>query len=186
MITYFCYGCYAQRRIVTILWCLFYSCGVRAWQEDYIAGDRQSGPRELYTWDSTRQPRYEDILAERVKSQENTLIADDWSTAGMGWYWSGYGLTDSPGWRLEAGFGVARPWVQISYNLQPGDSEFYSVSERHLLPIGAKQGSGVDVSVGADMPINKSFSARASLSQSDGLMNSGEEYIYNIGVSAKF
>ncbi|MCD1483845.1 autotransporter outer membrane beta-barrel domain-containing protein, partial [Klebsiella pneumoniae] len=42
--------------------------GANAWQQEYIAIDTKSNTSERYTWDSDHQPRYEDILAERMKS----------------------------------------------------------------------------------------------------------------------
>ena len=44
--------------------------GANAWQQEYIAIDTKSNTAERYTWDSDHQPRYEDILAERLKSSE--------------------------------------------------------------------------------------------------------------------
>ncbi len=44
--------------------------GANAWQQEYIAIDTKSNTSERYTWDSDHQPRYEDILAERMKSSE--------------------------------------------------------------------------------------------------------------------
>lgn len=46
--------------------CLWSEC----WQQEYIAIDTKSNTSERYTWDSDHQPRYEDILAERMKSSE--------------------------------------------------------------------------------------------------------------------
>lgn len=44
--------------------------GANARQQEYIAIDTKSNTSERYTWDSDHQPRYEDILAERMKSSE--------------------------------------------------------------------------------------------------------------------
>lgn len=46
--------------------CLWSECP----QQEYIAIDTKSNTSERYTWDSDHQPRYEDILAERMKSSE--------------------------------------------------------------------------------------------------------------------
>jgi uncharacterized protein YhjY with autotransporter beta-barrel domain len=45
---------------------------VHAWQQEYIFIDPQSNTSERYTWDSDHQPRYEDILAERINSTQVT------------------------------------------------------------------------------------------------------------------
>ncbi|WP_333495488.1 autotransporter outer membrane beta-barrel domain-containing protein [Kluyvera sp. CHPC 1.251] len=39
-----------------------------AWQQEYIVSDGQSNTAERYTWDSDHQPRYDDILAERIEA----------------------------------------------------------------------------------------------------------------------
>lgn len=39
-----------------------------AWQQEYIVSDGQSNTPERYTWDSDHQPRYDDILAERIEA----------------------------------------------------------------------------------------------------------------------
>ena len=41
-----------------------------AWQQEYIVTDAQSNTPERYTWDSDHQPRYEDILAERISASQ--------------------------------------------------------------------------------------------------------------------
>lgn len=41
---------------------------VFAWQQEYIASGSQSYTPERYTWDSDTPPRYNDILAERIKA----------------------------------------------------------------------------------------------------------------------
>jgi uncharacterized protein YhjY with autotransporter beta-barrel domain len=42
-----------------------------AWQQEYIVSDAQNNTAERYTWDADHQPRYEDILAERIQSSQN-------------------------------------------------------------------------------------------------------------------
>ncbi len=41
-----------------------------AWQQEYIVTDSQSNTAERYTWDSDHQPRYNDILAERIDAMQ--------------------------------------------------------------------------------------------------------------------
>ena len=45
--------------------------GANAWQQEYIAIDTKSNTAERYTWDSDHQPRYEDILAERINASDD-------------------------------------------------------------------------------------------------------------------
>jgi uncharacterized protein YhjY with autotransporter beta-barrel domain len=80
--------------------------GANAWQQEYIAIDTKSNTSERYTWDSDHQPRYEDILAERMKSSEtpgglalNQGLAPPDSSRGMsvGWnYLLANGMTSGP------------------------------------------------------------------------------------------
>lgn len=51
------------------IWVSCVSCA-NAWQQEYIANDTKSNTSERYTWDSDHQPRYEDILAERMRASE--------------------------------------------------------------------------------------------------------------------
>ncbi|WP_233593057.1 autotransporter [Candidatus Pantoea deserta] len=89
------------------------------------------------------------------------------------------------GWRVDSQLGWVAPYAQLSYRYQPGDS--LSGEARDRLPDDApmRQESGMDVSVGAQIPLNKKMAAFAAFSQSDGL-NSGEQFIYSLGVSASF
>lgn len=41
-----------------------------AWQQEYIVSDAESNTPERYTWDSDHQPRYNDILAERISATQ--------------------------------------------------------------------------------------------------------------------
>jgi uncharacterized protein YhjY with autotransporter beta-barrel domain len=80
--------------------------GANAWQQEYIAIDTKSNTAERYTWDSDHQPRYEDILAERMKSSDdpgglalNQAVAPPDSGRGMsvGWNFSlANGMTSGP------------------------------------------------------------------------------------------
>ncbi|SAR63082.1 putative lipase [Klebsiella variicola] len=80
--------------------------GANAWQQEYIAIDTKSNTPERYTWDSDHQPRYEDILAERMKSSEtpgglalNQALAPPDSSRGqsVGWnYLLANGMTSGP------------------------------------------------------------------------------------------
>ncbi|UWX93577.1 autotransporter domain-containing protein [Enterobacter mori] len=63
-------GRHAVSGLVGISACLFFCNTASAWQQEYIVSDAQSNMAERYTWDADHQPRYEDILAERIKSSQ--------------------------------------------------------------------------------------------------------------------
>lgn len=44
---------------------------VHAWQQEYIVSDSHNNTAERYTWDSDHQPRYDDILAERIEAVQS-------------------------------------------------------------------------------------------------------------------
>ncbi|WP_312951519.1 autotransporter domain-containing protein [Superficieibacter sp.] len=91
----------------------------------------------------------------------------------------------SLGWRVDSRFGDLRPWAQISYNQQFGDNLWKSQSGlSRLTPIG-QEGNWIDVTVGADMLLNQHLAAYAALSQAENT-STGENYLYTMGVSARF
>lgn len=63
-------GRHAVSGLVGISACLFFCNTASAWQQEYIVSDAQSNMAERYTWDADHQPRYEDILAERIKTSQ--------------------------------------------------------------------------------------------------------------------
>lgn len=63
-------GRHAVSGLVGISAWLFFCHTASAWQQEYIVSDAQSNMAERYTWDADHQPRYEDILAERIKSSQ--------------------------------------------------------------------------------------------------------------------
>lgn len=64
-------GRHAVSGLAGISACLFFCNTAFAWQQEYIVSDAQSNTAERYTWDADHQPRYEDILAERIQSSQN-------------------------------------------------------------------------------------------------------------------
>ncbi len=98
-------------RRALILWCLTLTANAYAWQQEYIADGPHSDSVARYTWDSDHQPRYEDVLAERIHSQERALQAiasppapDRASQMNVGWSLPmPYGVTTGPvaGWRWD-------------------------------------------------------------------------------------
>lgn len=206
-------GRHALRRAALLLWSLVFTQAAHAWQQEYIAADPQSNTSERYTWDSDRTPSYDEILAERVAQTQRDEAAMAAMPAGLnltwplpvvarpvaGWrreadglplqengasannaYW--HASVGSLGWRLDSRLGAVRPWAQVSYNQQHGDPLW---SMQPLLP-GSQYGSWMDVSVGADMPINKHLAAWASFSQAEGRLSDNDAQMYNLGLSATF
>lgn len=63
------------------------------WQQEYIVDALSGHTAERYTWDSDHQPRYNDILEERIRSTQNVAgpvvnLADETpmdATSGMVW-----------------------------------------------------------------------------------------------------
>jgi len=95
------------------------------------------------------------------------------------------------GWRVDSRMGWVNPWAQVSYNHQFGDDVWRAGGGLKSTQISfsrdtAQQDTNwVDVSVGANVPLGEDVAAFASLSQSAGL-SSGEQFMYNLGVSARF
>jgi uncharacterized protein YhjY with autotransporter beta-barrel domain len=64
-------GRHAVKGVVSLLACLLSGHTAYAWQQEYIVSDNINHTTERYTWDDDHQPRYEDILAERILSSQN-------------------------------------------------------------------------------------------------------------------
>ena len=64
-------GRHAVSGPVGISACLLFCHTASARQQEYIVSDAQNNTAERYTWDADHQPRYEDILAERIQSSQN-------------------------------------------------------------------------------------------------------------------
>lgn len=83
------------RCLAGLMACSFFINTTYAWQQEYIAEAAPGHTTERYTWDSDHQPNYNDILAERIQSTQNTVglvlsLADETpldATSGiiMGW-----------------------------------------------------------------------------------------------------
>lgn len=227
-------GCHAVSGLVGVSACLFFCNTAFAWQQEYIVSDAQSNTAERYTWDADHQPRYEDILAERINTSQNVPglalnLPSDASTDATGgmsvgwnfpvsghittgpvvaWRYDGtasnmyneFGdsaatpsLTDplwhasvsSLGWRVDTQYGDLRPWAQISYNQQFGENQWKSQFGMSQSPSPTQYGNWMDVTVGADVLVYPHMAAYASLSQADNT-TTGEDFLYTLGVSAKF
>jgi len=95
------------------------------------------------------------------------------------------------GWRVDSQLGWANPWAQVNYNHQFGDDVWRAggglkSTQTSFTRDTAKQDTHwFDVSVGANVPLGEDVAAFASLSQTGGL-SSGKQFMYNVGVSARF
>ncbi|MFY3767724.1 lipase, partial [Escherichia coli] len=64
-------GRHAASGLVGVSACLLFCNTAFAWQQEYIVSDAKINTTERYTWDADHQPRYEDILAERINRTQN-------------------------------------------------------------------------------------------------------------------
>ncbi|HGY2794702.1 TPA: autotransporter domain-containing protein [Citrobacter amalonaticus] len=65
--------CSGRREIIllaSVVVCSLYINIARAWQQEYIVDNTPGYTTERYTWDSDHQPRYDDILAERIRTTQ--------------------------------------------------------------------------------------------------------------------
>ncbi|WP_260861919.1 autotransporter outer membrane beta-barrel domain-containing protein [Citrobacter sp. Marseille-Q6884] len=57
--------------LVSAVVCALSTHTAYAWQQEYIVDAMPGHTTERYTWDSDHQPRYNDILEERIRSTQN-------------------------------------------------------------------------------------------------------------------
>ncbi len=95
------------------------------------------------------------------------------------------------GWRLDSNFGLLNPYAEVSYQHQFGDDVYRAggglkSTQTSFTRDSANQDKNwVDVTLGANMPLTDQVAAFATVSQTGGL-SSGEQFMYNVGVSARF
>jgi outer membrane lipase/esterase len=95
------------------------------------------------------------------------------------------------GWRLDSNFGLFNPYAEVSYQHQFGDDVYRAggglkSTQTSFTRDSANQDKNwVDVTLGANMPLTNQVAAFATVSQTGGL-SSGEQFMYNVGVSARF
>lgn len=70
MITKRCNGYRGITHPISFFLCLSFTAPALAWQQEYIVTDSESATSQRYTWDSDHQPRYDDILAERISAAQ--------------------------------------------------------------------------------------------------------------------
>lgn len=209
--------CSGRREIIllaSVVVCSLYINTARAWQQEYIVDNTPGYTTERYTWDSDHQPRYEDILAERINASDdpsglafNQAVSPVDSARGMsvGWNFSltegmtsgpvaslHSDLTSPPLTRNAAGTGYVNTlgW-RVDYQKLWGVHPWAQVSYNQELTTNfgganrAQDGAWRDVTLGADMSLNSHLAAWAALSQADNLPT-GANYLYLMGVSANF
>lgn len=209
--------CSGRREIIllaSVVVCSLYINTARAWQQEYIVDNTPGYTTERYTWDSDHQPRYEDILAERINASDdpsglafNQAVSPVDSARGMsvGWNFSltegmtsgpvaslHSDLTSPPLTRNAAGTGYVNTlgW-RVDYQKLWGVHPWAQVSYNQELTTDfgganrAQDGAWRDVTLGADMSLNSHLAAWAALSQADNLPT-GANYLYLMGVSANF
>ncbi|QUY46966.1 autotransporter domain-containing protein [Serratia plymuthica] len=95
------------------------------------------------------------------------------------------------GWRLDTQFGLFNPYAEVSYQHQFGDDVYRaggglkSTQTSFTRDSASQDKNWVDVTLGANMPLTDQVAAFATVSQTGGL-SSGEQFMYNVGVSARF
>lgn len=57
--------------LASVVVCSLYINIAYAWQQEYIVDNTPGYTTERYTWDSDHQPRYDDILAERIRTTQS-------------------------------------------------------------------------------------------------------------------
>ncbi|VXC41195.1 Lipase 1 [Enterobacterales bacterium 8AC] len=95
------------------------------------------------------------------------------------------------GWRLDAQLGKVNPYAEVSYQHQFGDDVYRAggglkSTQTSFTRDSANQDKDwVNVTLGANMPLTEQVAAFTSVSQTGGL-SSGEQFMYNVGISARF
>lgn len=130
-----------------------------------------TGPVASWHWDGSTTSMFNDY-GDSVSRQ-----------GGVDQLW--HASVSTLGWRVDSTFNHVRPWAQVSYNQQFGENVWKSQSGMHAVSAASQYGNWMDVTVGADMPLNKNLAAYASFSQAEGMM-AGDMTSYNFGVNARF
>lgn len=82
--------------LVSVVVCALSTHTAYGWQQEYIVDAMSGHTAERYTWDSDHQPRYNDILEERIRSTKSVAgpvvnLADQTTldtTSGMSMGWN--------------------------------------------------------------------------------------------------
>lgn len=136
-----------------------------------------TGPMAQFAWD------YSNVSGYSEDGNDSTAMRFNDQT-----YHSQIGAL---GWRLDSNFGLFNPYAEVSYQHQFGDDIYRAggglkSTQTSFTRDSANQDKNwVDVTLGANMPLTDQVAAFATVSQTGGL-SSGEQFMYNVGVSARF
>lgn len=136
-----------------------------------------TGPMAQFAWD------YSNVSGYSEDGNDSTAMRFNDQT-----YHSQIGAL---GWRLDSKFGLFNPYAEVSYQHQFGDDIYRaggglkSTQTSFTRDSASQDKNWVDVTLGANMPLTDQVAAFATVSQTGGL-SSGEQFMYNVGVSARF
>lgn len=136
-----------------------------------------TGPMAQFAWD------YSNVSGYSEDGNDSTAMRFNDQT-----YHSQIGAL---GWRLDSKFGLFNPYAEVSYQHQFGDDVYRaggglkSTQTSFTRDSAGQDKNWVDVTLGANMPLTDQVAAFATVSQTGGL-SSGEQFMYNVGVSARF
>ncbi|QBX67567.1 autotransporter outer membrane beta-barrel domain-containing protein [Serratia quinivorans] len=136
-----------------------------------------TGPMAQFAWD------YSNVSGYSEDGNDSTAMRFNDQT-----YHSQIGAL---GWRLDSNFGLFNPYAEVSYQHQFGDDVYRAggglkSTQTSFTRDSANQDKNwLDVTLGANMPLTDQVAAFATVSQTGGL-SSGEQFMYNVGVSARF
>ncbi|CAI1738582.1 autotransporter outer membrane beta-barrel domain-containing protein [Serratia liquefaciens] len=136
-----------------------------------------TGPMAQFAWD------YSNVSGYSEDGNDSTTMRFNDQT-----YHSQIGAL---GWRLDSKFGLFNPYAEVSYQHQFGDDVYRaggglkSTQTSFTRDSASQDKNWVDVTLGANMPLTDQVAAFATVSQTGGL-SSGEQFMYNVGVSARF
>ncbi|CAI1135988.1 autotransporter outer membrane beta-barrel domain-containing protein [Serratia proteamaculans] len=136
-----------------------------------------TGPMAQFAWD------YSNVSGYSEDGNDSTAMRFNDQT-----YHSQIGAL---GWRLDSNFGLFNPYAEVSYQHQFGDDVYRAggglkSTQTSFTRDSANQDKNwVDVTLGANMPLTDQVAVFATISQTGGL-SSGEQFMYNVGVSARF
>ncbi|CAI1171114.1 Lipase 1 precursor [Serratia liquefaciens] len=136
-----------------------------------------TGPMAQFAWD------YSNVSGYSEGGNDSTAMRFNDQT-----YHSQIGAL---GWRLDSKFGLFNPYAEVSYQHQFGDDVYRaggglkSTQTSFTRDSASQDKNWVDVTLGANMPLTDQVAAFATVSQTGGL-SSGEQFMYNVGVSARF
>lgn len=142
-----------------------------------LTSSLSTGPMAQFAWD------YSNVSGYSEDGNDSTAMRFNDQT-----YHSQIGAL---GWRLDSNLGVINPYAEISYQHQFGDEVYRaggglkSTSTSFTRDAAGQDKNWVDVTLGANLPLNDRVAAFATVSQTGGL-SSGEQVMYNVGVSARF